>query len=84
MADLARARNADICVPSLVVFGLWALEHQSTAVVYCDGELASLKVRPCERFNFLGVRSGEPCKAAVFAPSNLDTVAIMQVSVITL
>jgi len=66
------------------VFGLWVLENQSTETIYHSGELASLKVRPCERFNFLGVRSGEPCKAAVFAPSNLDTVAIMQVSVITL
>ena len=67
-----------VCVPSLVVFGLYQLDNATAAITYDDGQTTPLLVRKCTQFDLLEQPSAESCTVAKFAPNNPDTVAIMR------
>lgn len=67
-----------VLVPSLVVFGLVQLDDATSPINYDDGQVLPLLVRKCTQFDLHEQPNTEPCKVAMFAPNNADTVAIMQ------
>lgn len=67
-----------VLVPSLVITALCAIDHSTSPVSLVDGQLAPLKVRKCVQFDFNDHPTQSPCKVALFAPDNADTVAIMR------